>query len=214
MIYVFGESFSEDYSKNPETSTLKSYLRYKGYNIKLYVDLLSEYLNQPLSNHSFSGMCNEYILTKFMQNYHKIQPGDIVVFGWTDLTRFMYVSENRWMTNLWGPNSLSQNTIDEMRVVRMHKLYEKKQLDTIKFIDDILPNNTTIHWTWATVPPIHSLTITKETNGDIVDSHYSEEGHMDLYNKIVEQLKVTNRVKIDLWDYNEPLTDRYGRGVI
>lgn len=214
MIYVFGDSFSEDYTKNPELSTMMGYLRHKGYKIKFYIDLLSEELNQPITNYALGGMCNEYILTKFMEHYRKIQPGDIVIFGWTDLTRFMYPFNNRWVTNLYTTSVLSENTINEMRVVRMHKFYEKKQLDIIDFIDDLLPNNPTVHWTWSTIPPEHSLTITKETNGEIIDSHYGEVGHMDLYKKISDQLKITNRVRLNLWKYDGPSIDRYGRGVI
>jgi hypothetical protein len=214
MIYVFGESFSQDYSKNDETSALKNYLHYKGYNIKLYVDLLGRYVNQPMINYSVGGMCNEYILTKFMENYHKIQPNDIVVFGWTDVTRFMYIHEDRWTTNIFKTDKLSNFAKDEMKVIRSHKLYEKKQLDIIKFIDKILPNNTTIHWTWSTIPSEHSLTITKETNGEIIDNHYGEDGHRDLYNKIIEQLKITNRVRINLWKFNDSTTDKYDKRVI
>ena len=81
-----------------------------------------------------------------------------------------------------------------------HKLYREKQMGIIKFIEEILPNNTTINWTWCTVPRQFTSTIKKETNGFLDDFHYGEEGHKHLFNKIKKQLEVTNRVRIDLWD--------------
>jgi hypothetical protein len=207
MIHVFGDSFSEDYKKligeNDASTYMSKYIKYMGRDVKLYIDLLSEYLNQPLTNYAFGGCCNEYILMKFMENYDKIKPNDVVVFGWTEITRFLLASDDPfydWRSSIHPTNSLSKITLDEMHVLRNNKLYKKKQLDIIKFIDQVLKNNTTIHWTWSTIPKKYSSTITKETNGLIEDSHYGEEGHKFLFDKIKEQLGVTKRVRINLWD--------------
>jgi hypothetical protein len=138
-----------------------------------------------------------------MENYDKIKQDDVVVFGWTEIARFLLASdddEHEWRSSIQQTDLLSQTTINEMSMLRDNKLYKKKQLGIIKFIDQILINNITIHWTWATIPTDYSFTITKETNGLIKDSHYGEEGHKFLFNKIREQLGVTRRVRINLWD--------------
>lgn len=139
-----------------------------------------------------------------MECYHKIQPSDVVIFGWTDISRYLIPNPNEggWITNLHNTNSyLSQLTKNEINVMRCHPLYVKKQLDTISFINTLLPHNTTIHWTWCTEKSKDAYSITKETNGHISDGHYGEDGHMDLYNRITNELMISNKVKLNLWGY-------------
>jgi hypothetical protein len=209
MIHIFGESYSENYKKvmmeNPNSSYASEYIEYLGRDFKLYTDLLSEHLKQPVSNYSMGGICNEHIFMLFMENYSKIKSDDIVVFGWTVLSRFLVpyeIEKNKfiWRSNLYPNKFISEQTNREMMVMADNKLFMKKQLDLIKFIDKILPNNTTIHWTWVTIPHEHSLTITKETNGVVQDFHYGEKGHEFLFNQIIEQMSLTNRVRVNLWD--------------
>ena len=86
MIHVFGDSFSEDYklTRKDDISYIWRYVDYLGRDIKLYCDLLSEHLNQPITNYSIGGICNEHIFILFMENFSKIKPNDIVIFGWTE----------------------------------------------------------------------------------------------------------------------------------
>ena len=207
MIHVFGDSFSEDYklTRKDDISYIWRYVDYLGRDIKLYCDLLSEHLNQPITNYSIGGICNEHIFILFMENFSKIKPNDIVIFGWTEAFIFLTPCEIGpdkyiWRSNIFPNIFLSKHTIDEMLVMLDHKLYREKQMGIIKFIEEILPINTTINWTWCTVPRQFTSTIKKETNGFLDDFHYGEEGHKHLFNKIKKQLEVTNRVRIDLWD--------------
>ena len=209
MIHVFGDSYSEDYRNTYKDiqypSYIWKYMDYMGREVKLYIDLLSEHLNQPVSNYSIGGICNEHIFMLFMENYSKIKPDDIVIFGWTELTRMLVpfeIDKDKyiWKSSIFPNNFLSQKTNDEIAVMLNVEIYREKQMETIKFIEKILPNNITINWTWSTIPHEHSLTITKETNGLLNDFHYGEEGHRFLFNKIKEQLGVTKRVRINLWD--------------
>lgn len=209
MIHVFGDSYSEDYKKiigvNGSSSYVTQYINYLGRNVKFYTDLLSEHLNLPLNNHSIGGICNEHIFMLFMENYSTIKDGDIVIFGWTELSRFLIPFEIEcrkyvWRSNIFPTKYISEQTNHEMMVMMDNKLYAKKQLDIIKFVDEILPNNTTIHWAWSTIPHENSLNIKKETNGLVDDFHYGEEGHKFLFNEIVNQMDTTKRVRINLWD--------------
>lgn len=208
MIHVFGDSYSEDYRNTYKESISPSYIwkyiDYLGRDVKFYTDLLSEHLNQPITNYSIGGISNEHILMLFMENFSKIKEDDVVVFGWTEITRIMVpVNLNGyyvWRSNLFPNEFLSEQSDYEIRIMYNHDLYRKKLLDTIKFIDEILPNNITIHWTWSTIPHEYSPNITKETNGIIEDRHYGEEGHRILFDKIKEQLHVSKRVRINLWD--------------
>jgi hypothetical protein len=209
MIHVFGDSFSEDYKKiigqSPKSSYAEQYVEYLGRDFKMYTDLLSEHLNVPIVNHSIGGICNEHIFMLFMEIYPKIKSDDIVVFGWTDLGRFLVPHESihfnkGWISNIFPNNFLSEQTTREVVIMMDHKSYVKKQLDLIKFIDGILSNNTTIHWTWVTTVQENLLSIKNETNGAVQDFHYGEKGHEFLFKQIIEQLSFTNRVRINLWD--------------
>ena len=72
MIYVFGDSFSEDTKKETKSSYIDRYFKYKGREVKFYTELLSEKLNQPITNFSRGGMCNDFMFLEFMKNYKDI----------------------------------------------------------------------------------------------------------------------------------------------
>jgi hypothetical protein len=206
MIYVFGDSFSEDTKKETKSSYIDRYFKYKGREVKFYTELLSEKLNQPIKNFSRGGMCNDYMFLEFMKNYKDIKSNDIVIFGWSNIQRILIPNNGMWFSNLHGFKTLSQNTQDEIRIMRSDPLFVQRQLEIIDFINNCLSSDiTTIHWTWSTIPHKNSLSIYTETKGEIDDSHYSEEGHLDLYQKILTQLKLTNRVKINLWEEVPPI---------
>jgi hypothetical protein len=138
---------------------------------------------------------------EFMKNYKDIKSNDIVIFGWSSIQRFLMPNNGLWFSNLHGFKKLSQETKDEITIMRSDPLFIQRQHEIINFIDDCLSNDvTTIHWTWSTISDKESLSICVETNGEIDDSHYGEEGHFNLYQKILSQLKFTNRVKINLWE--------------
>jgi hypothetical protein len=206
MIYVFGDSFSEDTKKETKSSYIDRYFKYKGREVKFYTELLSEKLNQPITNFSRGGMCNDYMFLEFIKNYKDIKSNDIVIFGWSNIQRILIPNNGMWFSNLHGFKTLSQNTQDEIRIMRSDPLFVQRQLEIIDFINNCLSSDiTTIHWTWSTIHHKNSLSISTETNGEIDDSHYSEEGHLDLYQKILSQLKLTNRVKINLWEEVPPI---------
>jgi hypothetical protein len=205
MIYVFGDSFSEDTTKETKSSYIDRYFEYKGKKVKFYTELLSEKFNQPIKNFSRGGMCNDFIFLEFMKNYKDIKSNDIVIFGWANIQRFLIPNNGLWFSNLHGFKKLTQNAQDEIRILRSDPLFTQRQLEIIDFINNCLSDDiTTIHWTWSTIPHKNSLSIYTETNGLIDDSHYSEEGHLDLYKKILFQLESTNRVKINLWEQVPP----------
>jgi hypothetical protein len=205
MIYVFGDSFSEDTKKETKSSYIDRYFKYKGREVKFYTELLSEKLNHPIKNFSRGGMCNDFMFLEFMKNYKDIKSNDIVIFGWSNVQRILIPNNGMWFSNLHGFKTLSQNTQDEIRIMRSDPLFVQRQLEIVDFINNCLSSDiTTIHWTWSTIPHKNSLSIYTETKGGIDDSHYSEEGHLDLYQKILSQLKSTNRVKINLWEQVPP----------
>lgn len=205
MIYVFGDSYSENPNIDGRSTYINDYFKYKGRKTKFYTQLLSEELKHEVKNFAKGGACNDYMFMEFMKNYKKIKPEDIVIFGWADILRILVPKNGIWISNTHGTDVLSKNSIEELFLMRSDPLFTERQLQIIDFIDNCLSSDiTTIHWTWSTIPPENCLTIRYETNGEIMDGHYSEEGHHDLYQKILQQLSITNRVKINLWGQVHP----------
>jgi muramoyltetrapeptide carboxypeptidase LdcA involved in peptidoglycan recycling len=201
MIYIIGDSFSEDIQKKDRTKYIDRYFEYKGRDIKLYHDLLSDHFNKPITNLSKGGTCNESILVEFMKIYPLLKSNDVIVLGWTDITRFPTVTyDNRWSSSIHGDSLLSKQALDEVKVMRTHDLFKKRLLDILDFIDILIPKDITIiHWTWTPNGPwLNPYTIKYETNGEIDDNHYSELGHIYLFDKMIKELEVTNRVRINL----------------
>ncbi len=203
MIYIIGDSFSEDTQNNHRTNYIDRYIEYKGRDVKFYPTLLSEHFNEPVTNLSKGGTCNESILIEFMKAYPLIKANDLIVFGWTDVTRFSTISVNdEWSSSINHGSSLSKKTIDEVKVMRYHDLYKKRLFDVIDFIDILIPKDIAIiHWTWSWLPGSsweNPYTIKYETNGKIDDDHYSELGHIYLFDKMIKELEITNRVRINL----------------
>lgn len=200
MIWIFGDSFSVKFGDVSADSPpeFDRYIRLKGYSPKMYYELLSEEYNQEVNNFSRGGMSNDYIFLRFMENYKNINEDDIVIFGWTDVTRFKYVKDKRWVGSNTKPNGdLSRNTIDEIKLNRTNSPYYSELLTTINFIDEVLKENKIIHWSWNHESNKYE-TINIETNGEIIDHHYSENGHKTFYELLSKQLKESKHIRENL----------------
>jgi hypothetical protein len=81
------------------------------------------------------------------------------------------------------PNDTILNTIEN----RKNKLWIKEVESWIKIINKALKNSIVIHWGWSNVT--YRETITEETNGEVVDFHYSEKGHSQLADWIMVQIE-------------------------
>jgi hypothetical protein len=196
MIYIFGDSFSVPFSKTPEWS----YVIEKGYIPKQYYDYFGEERNDYCINKSKQGGSNDFIFNEFMNTYGNILDGDMVIFGWSDISRFEFVDRNLniWQSSISGNNqmSISSKTIDEMIVNRTHNLYLEQFYVRISFINQILKGKKVIHWSW--VKNLSDFTIKKETNDLINDNHYGEYGHKKLYQILSDGIKDNDIFKFNL----------------
>ncbi len=200
MIYVFGDSFSQPFN----TVTDGPYITHKGYTPKQYYHHFMGELKMKCVNKAKGGCSNDYIFGMFINEYKNIMDGDMVIFGWTDVTRFDFVDtmNNRWVSSLWeNQDYLSENTINEIRVNRTHSLYTRQFCDRISFINEILKGKKVIHWSW--VNHEYEYSIEAETNGSIIDYHYGENGHRELYKILSDGIKDK-----DTFIYNIPICDR------
>ena len=206
-LWTFGDSLTAAFSKDYPWSN--SYINWKGYQPKVYGDFISETLNLDLINLGRGGSDNYTIFESFCNVSDKFNEGDLVIFGWSSPIRFRLVNGNDiWNTllpsyngNYMDVNNISINTIEEILVHRENIKFCDEVNCWIKLINNFLNkiNVTALHWTTfdkrLNAYYIQDAeTIKSETNGFIIDEHFSENGHIKLAKKLIE-LSNTKKVK-------------------
>ena len=195
-LHVFGDSFTDANI----ISNNKSYLKWKGYTPKTFHEIISEKLNLDVTNYAKSfGMDNYTIFQHICDNVNDLD-GSIVVINWSEPIRFRMVdtSTQKWKTiipesvmrlnkGLPYVNGVINETIDDVFVNRENPLWITEVNSWINLINKALQNSVVIHWSWYNNNDRE--TITKETNGDVIDFHYSEKGHAQLAEWIIKQIE-------------------------
>jgi hypothetical protein len=203
-LWTFGDSFTEQYNSKYPWS--EKYIKWKGHTPIVYGQLLSQELNFNLRNLGIGGYDNYSIFESFIKIIDEIKPDDVLVFGWSHTVRFRLVNQH----GVWSPilpayknnfNNVSDNTINEVLINRTNSLYENELNNFIKIINFSLKKNIIIHWTPFTKTTIakhigNLETIKQETNGEIDDGHYSENGQKELSNilKVLYYRKKNNEL--------------------
>ena len=185
-IWIFGDSFSVPYCSTCLIPIGKQYINYKGYEPKIYPNLLSEHYNFELINLSKGGISNHEIFKNFRKNYNKIGLNDILIFNWTTITRFMYVDEGKWVSSNAHKININQ-FVDLIRINiydnKNQKLYIEEIYDIMDFIDSLLTTQKVFHWTYI---GMEYQSINDETNGLIKDFHFCEDQHKKMFDIIVK----------------------------
>jgi hypothetical protein len=195
-LHVFGDSFTDANI----ISNNKSYLKWKGYTPKTFHEIISETLNLEVINYAKSfGMDNYTIFQHICDNVNDLD-GSIVVINWSEPIRFRMVdtSTQKWKTiipesvmrlnkGLPYVNGVINETIDNVFINRENQLWLTEINSWINLINKALHNSVVIHWSWYNNNDRE--TITKETNGDVIDFHYSEKGHTQLAEWIIKQIE-------------------------
>jgi len=195
-IYCFGDSYSCAYNHDSVRMFGVKYSEFKGYQPKIYAELLSEHYQCELINDSYGGIDNETIFYKFINRYCSINPDDIVIFGWTDIVRFPIAENGVWR---YSTQYVNDNCVNWMYVMRNDNLFVGRFLNLIDFINKTLPNNKIIHWKWSLN---QTNLIAHDTNNMLRDSHYSEHGHQVLFERILNKLASKKIVELDLPNNN------------
>jgi lysophospholipase L1-like esterase len=198
-IWTFGDSLTERYNSNE--SWAKKYIDWKGYLPKVYGNFIAETLNYDLQNLGKAGCDNYTIFETFCKTYSKIKDGDIVIIGWTNVSRFRLVNRyDEW--NTINPHfdtpmdnfeHISKNTLDEILINRDSKHYINEVNNWIQFINSASVNKNVVHWN--TIKGKGELNthhffemerINTETKGLIDDAHFSETGQRDLALELIK----------------------------
>jgi len=205
-LWVFGDSFSEPFSKTNGMQWRVDYINWKGYIPKCYGEMVSDKLKLRHINLAIGGTDNYTILDSIVSVLNAINTTDIIIIGWSQTTRFRVVTKtNNFQTII--SNSLesiikskkielSDSTLVEMVVNRNTLLYIDELNNYIKLLNFAFPKNKIIHWSpfrqdeqglLTTHPSLKGLEVVlKETNGMIDDRHFSENAHIELSEKFID----------------------------
>jgi len=223
-IWVFGDSFSTSFKTQVEGMCSYDYVKYKGYQPKVFSEIISETLNLNLKDYSQGGSSNQGIFNKFALCLNQIDKNDIFIFGWTQNVRFNVATKtNGYLPILLGGADEKtydfvdipfQSLVDISNNRLKYSSYWIEVISYIKVINHILKNNTTYHWTWVKpsdeyyldlgkyqkeyydllVPFKHYPSITEETNKLIDDLHWGETAHLLFASEIMEKIKNINKL--------------------
>lgn len=209
-IWIFGDSYSCEW----EDVVGKRHKQYvKDYKPTIHFsNIMKEELNcDNMFNGSKSGNCNYSILQSVCDCIDRIQKDDIVIIGWSEITRWRSVSFGKQ----WRVVGVNFNhTSEEFRkesVNRNDKRIVSELNSWIKLLDFALPNQI-VHWTPfqslttdsrtykvqhknhpelnILAPPFHMKRISEET--EIPDWHITEEGHIDIAKWLISVVNKTN----------------------
>jgi lysophospholipase L1-like esterase len=205
-VWTFGDSLTERY--NPNFDWSKKYIEWKGYRPKVHGDFLSEMLNYELKNLGMGGSDNYTIFETFCKNINEIKVGDIVIIGWSDVGRFRLSNKNgHWLSIIPNHSNVSsyakhitESTVNEILVNRTADIYVDEVNNWINLIKKSLNGVKLVNWSTFNFGKINGIfihntiieTISKETNNEVEDQHFSEKGQMKLAEIIVNIINDMN----------------------
>lgn len=205
-LWVFGDSFSEPFSKTYTMQWKIDYINWKGYIPKCYGEIVSDKLKLKHINLANAGTDNYTILDSIVSVLNAINANDIVIIGWSSTARFRVVTKTNYFRtiipgglDIIGKSNkieLSDSTLAEMAVNRDSPIYINELNNYIKLINFSFQNHKVIHWSPfyldkdglnTTIPTINKYErVLEETDKIIDDYHFSENAHIKLSEKFID----------------------------
>ena len=161
-LWTFGCSFTAEYEPIdnlhfPFENNYDRYRKWRGGELpQTWPNIIANQINYNLMNCALGGSSNYNILMQFSNVADLIKKDDILIFGWTKLTRFIAANlrENIFNNVLpVGANyedlGMSQKTIDEILVNRTHNIWKHEVHSWIRIISAFCKNLGVedYHWT-------------------------------------------------------------------
>lgn len=211
-LWVFGDSYSEPFSKIGAMKWKMDYNNWKGYTPKCYGEMVSDKLKLKHINLAIGGADNYTILDSIISVLNAINSNDIIIIGWSHTIRFRVVNTSGTFSTIrprslsyeleskkiTGHLEISNSTITELAVNRDNSIYIDELNNYIKLLNFSFSKNKIIHWSpfrldsyglLTTQPSLKQLEIvSKETNGKIDDAHFSENGHIKLSEQFIDTI--------------------------
>jgi len=223
-LWVFGDSFSTSFKIQTEGMCSYDYIKHKGYQPKVFSEIISETLNLNLKDFSLGGSSNQGIFSKFVLNLDQIGEDDIFLFGWTQNVRFNVATKSNGFLPIiiGGADEKTYDFIDipfqSLVDISMNRLkyssYWIEVINYIKIINHVLKHNIVYHWTWVKpsneyflssgnyqkefydllIPFKDYPSITEETNNLIEDLHWGEKAHSLFATEIMKKIKIFTKL--------------------
>jgi hypothetical protein len=216
---------------NTDNIWAKKYSEFKnGIIPKHYSEIIAEELGLRLRTMAQGGCSNYTIFDRFCGTFGEHRENDVVIICWTTLNRFPIATNENNLIDIipfvgHPPQNehVSLNTTNEIAVNRnTYSCYYSELINYVKIINEISKHTRIIHWTWVDnkkeiisldkpdfrklfysylVPFKQYETITEETNGEMVDVHYGEKGHIELADNLLRsinrKIKLDEKIKIE-----------------
>ena len=198
-VWTFGDSFSTNFDTYP-SNIIEKYIKWKGYFPKTYAQIIANRLNMEHVNYARAGYDNYTILQSICECSNDINPNDLIIVGWTTPIRFRLVNDlDNWISISQPlPKDFNEDLLNEILINRLDNIarYANEVNAWIKLLDVSFKQNKIIQWSWDIESKLRLNyftgfeTISKETNNMVCDGHYSENGHKELANKIIETYNI------------------------
>ena len=204
-VWVFGDSFSVDFENN-RIGNFELYKDLKGSYPKSWGKLISEELGCDYKNFAQGGWDNYSILQSFCENITEIKPNDIVFVGWAPEPRIRITDENgKWrsfnaMAQIdWG--GISSDCILDLLLNRVtgehkdpNKGVEEERMAWENMIKFTMKDMILHIWRWSNIIDRGYQTIQEESDGNIEDTHWSENGHVSYFKDLIKELNLMNKL--------------------
>ena len=153
-LHIFGCSFSSPYHE--ETDEYRRYKTFCGGSFpNTWFELLSNKMNLNLINHGIPGAGNDMIFNRVIEQIRTIQKNDVVIIGWSFLSRFMWANHDtrKWVNTNFGRNhsvlngneDITEETSNEIVFNRTSnntfQLYSEiinQRMELINYISDLV----------------------------------------------------------------------------
>jgi hypothetical protein len=208
-LWVFGDSLSAKYSNSYTNPWGADYIKWKGYEPKIYGDIIAEKYNLIHINRAMPGSDNYSIFESICKEVDNIAKDDIIIVGWTELARFRLIAgDGLWKRLLLNKKEhkgkrrinesfvhVTNDMIDELLANRTLNQSLINEIENwMKLLKKLYGSNI-IFWNWKQDGQLQFLncvtpaqwpgSIRNETDGEIDDGHYSEEAHKILADLLI-----------------------------
>lgn len=158
-LYVFGDSHTQTFENHAKSDLTwaKQYINYLGEIPKNYPDIIAENYNIDVVNYGMGGCSNYTIFESFINNHKYIKPKDLVIFGWTSISRFRVANNVNDLVDIipFTPHPKQNDDVEKKTTEQIaynketHSVWWTEIENFVKIINHTLKKNKVLHWTWV-----------------------------------------------------------------
>jgi hypothetical protein len=149
-LFTFGCSYTEDFERVIESTKNSDFVPAQRKYVENHLDgripkswpqILSENFNLQLKNYGVGGMSNYQIFEEVCEHCNEFKEGDLVIIGWTHVTRFRWAFENETWSSIFSDftettsHLMSKITHSEILVNRTNKSFVNELYQYQKLIE-------------------------------------------------------------------------------